>query len=92
MRSDVEPVRDLVRQLRTLNPASITQVSLVGLMAGALYSLLAAAELDYDDARAFPALAPFAKEFANALDAMEQSNPRRSLGSPGFISTRLSCV
>jgi hypothetical protein len=79
MRSDVQPVRDLVRHLRALNPVSITQVSLVGLMAGALYSLLAAAELDYDDTRAFPTLATFAGEFNTVLDSIDRDQlPPRS--------------
>jgi hypothetical protein len=88
VRSDVQPVRDLARRVRALNPVSITQVSLVGLMAGALYSLLAAAELDYDDTRAFPALAPFADEFAAVLDSIhrDQLPPRSWLAGLHFNS------
>lgn len=103
MRADGELLRDLVRQLHLLRPASVAQVSLVGLMAGALYALLTAAELDYDDVRAFPALTPFANEFATALEAIGRDSAPPALWLAGFyfnsalmrldaIDTRLAIV
>jgi hypothetical protein len=72
MHTESAQLRALARQVGQLKPTSATEVSLVRLMAGAIYSLLAAADLGYDDSRVVPAIAPFAAEFRQTLDAIER--------------------
>ena len=71
MNTEIAQLRTLAHEIGQLKPTSETEISLVGLMAGAIYSLLAAVEQRYDDSRAVPAIAPFAAEFRQTLDAIE---------------------
>jgi hypothetical protein len=55
-------IQELARRLAALDPQTDAPTDLVGLMAGALYSLDRAAELGFDDARVTPNRAEFAAE------------------------------
>ena len=70
MRSELFVVRALAQQLRVSRARTPDQVSLCGLMVGALYALSRAAELDYDDGRALPDADIFKAEFQLTAEAI----------------------
>ena len=70
MRSEIVTVRALAKQIPLARAISDEQLSLCGLMLGALYALSRAAELDYDDYRAMPVFADIAREFEQSAEAV----------------------
>lgn len=64
-----ESVRALARRIGALRPVTDTQVANVGFMAGALYSLVGAVDLQYNDSRGRTNATLMAAEFVATLGA-----------------------
>ena len=60
--SDLAALQSLTQRVATLRPKTADQLALVEFMAGALYSLMRAIQLRFDDARMTPDLASLASE------------------------------
>jgi len=77
-------IRKLARRIADLDPRSPDEISLVGFMTGALHALDRAAQLNYDDSRAKPVPAQFAKEFCSVLAAVSRGRGRPNAWLGGF--------
>ena len=84
MRPETDELRTIAADLSALRPKSIAHVAALGLFAGALYSLLEAAERDYEDSRSDPSSVPFADEFAQTLSALSQQTESPRAWQSGF--------
>ena len=90
MRPEADELRAIAADLGALRPKSIAHVAALGLLAGALYSLLEAAACDYEDSRSDPSSVPFADEFAQTLLALsQQTAPPRAWQSGFYFNSAL---
>ena len=101
MRSELYSIQALAKQVGASRAVTPDQVSLYGLMTGALYALSRAAELDFDDYRAVPDIDAFNSEFQLTVNSVGQGQPTPVAWLAGFyfhsaimrldaIDTRLS--
>lgn len=84
MRSEIYTIRGLAQQIRAAHAQTPDQVSLYGLMAGALYALSRAAELDFDDYRAIPDVDVFNIEFQSTAANVANGSPPPTTWLAGF--------
>ena len=84
MRSELYTIRALAQDIAATIPKGPDQVSLYGLMVGALYALSRAAELDFDDYRAIPDVDSFNIEFQSTAANLGSGEPPPTAWLAGF--------
>lgn len=90
MRSEFYTIRGLAQQIAETRAKTQDQVSLYGLMTGALYALSRAAELDFDDDRAIPDVDAFNIEVQAAAANVASGDPAPTAWVPFGFAPRPS--
>jgi hypothetical protein len=83
-------IKGLARRIAAINPRDHTGVVLLGLMAGVLYSLNRAAELDFDDARMKRSIGEEKIEIQQTLGSIEHSHVPANPWLAGFYLGRVN--
>lgn len=82
---EIKEVRALAARLAVLEPESNEDISNLGFMAGALYALLHAGLIGFDEKRVIPNPKEMADEFQGTLEALGTDQPPPGTWVAGFF-------